>query len=76
VSWSAGQACCKVELPSLTFGLHQGGADMLNASESAKPQDHALKPYQKPTLIKGPMLTSVTAAPTKVSGIGSDGSPG
>jgi hypothetical protein len=42
---------------------------MLSASDRAKLQDGALKPYKKPTLIKGPVLSAVTAEDQTVSGI-------
>jgi hypothetical protein len=42
---------------------------MLNAPDGAKSQDAALKRYQKPTLVKGPMLAQVTADTATVSGL-------
>jgi hypothetical protein len=41
---------------------------MSKDADGAKWRSDAPKPYQKPTLIKGPVLSSVTAAST-VSGI-------
>lgn len=44
------------------------GAIMSDKSRTLGPQAAAPKPYQKPTLTKGPVLTNVTAAKT-VSGV-------
>ena len=42
---------------------------MSEKSDSAKLQVAAPKPYKKPTLVKGPVLTAVTAStPVHVSG--------
>jgi hypothetical protein len=48
---------------------------MLNAPDRTKSQDASLKPYQKPTLVKGPVLSAVTAEDQRVSGIPSDNLP-
>jgi hypothetical protein len=45
---------------------------MLSASDRAKSQSAAPKPYQKPTLVKGPMLAQVTALDGRISGIPQD----
>jgi hypothetical protein len=37
---------------------------MLKASDRAKQQNDVLKPYNKPSLVKGPVLSTVTAEPT------------
>ena len=51
------------------FAPYKGEQIMLSASDRAKLQDGALKPYKKPTLIKGPVLSAVTAEDQTVSGI-------
>ncbi len=43
---------------------------MSNKSDSAKLQVPSLKPYSKPTLVKGPVLTNVTSTDSTVSGVG------
>jgi hypothetical protein len=45
---------------------------MLSTSDRANKQGAAPKPYQKPTLVKGPRLAQVTADTAKVSGISQD----
>jgi hypothetical protein len=45
---------------------------MLSVPDRPKTQDASVKRYQKPTLVKGPMLAQVTADTAKVSGISQD----
>ena len=46
---------------------------MVQKSDASKSLRTASKPYQIPTLIKGPVLTTVTAIPKSVSGVPSGG---
>ena len=45
------------------------GVAMLQKSDGSKSLRTASKPYQKPTLVKGPVLTTVTATVKSVSGL-------
>jgi hypothetical protein len=44
-------------------------AVMLGKSDNSKSQVAAPRPYQKPNLVKGPLLANVTAVPKTVSGV-------
>jgi hypothetical protein len=46
---------------------------MLQKSDGSKSLRTVSKPYQKPTLVKGPVLTTVTALVKSVSGVPGDG---
>jgi hypothetical protein len=57
-------------LIGLTFGGENSvGDNMLQKSDDVKLPRLASRPYQKPTLVKGPVLTTVTAKLRSVSGL-------